>query len=392
MTRRQGTPVELADVLRQHLANFQEENPALSPEQYKAVHAIQNCRTAVLGGHVDKCDSCGFEKHSYNSCRNRHCPKCGALNTARWLAKRQAELLPVRYFHVVFTLPHALNNWVRYNQRALYNQLFRSAWHALNTLGQDTKRLGGQMGMLSVLHTWGQNLTTHNHVHCIVPGGALTKAGRWQGSTKYLFPVTVISKLFRGHFVSNLRQLYDSEELKAPSDEAYHQFSAMLKGFMKIDWVVYAKPPFDSPENVLQYLGRYTHKAAITNNRIIRSTKDAVTFMWRDYRDDNQQKIMQLKPNVFIRRVIDHVLPSGFNRIRSFGFLANAAKKKRLTQIKKFLGKPITQEEIPLLTAKDFIKQTTRVDISRCPKCKKGNWIRVTTLLPKFGRTLWDTS
>ena len=392
MTRRQGTSVELADVLREHLTGFLKEEPPLAHEQYKAVHAIQNCRTAVLGGHLDKCDSCGFEKPSYNSCRNRHCPKCGSLNTARWLAKREAELLPVRYFHVVFTLPHELNNWVRYNKRTLYKQLFCSAWHALNTLGHDTKRLGGQMGMLSVLHTWGQSLTSHNHVHCIVPGGALTKTGKWKSSKKYLFPVTVMGKLFRGHFISGLRQLYDSEQLQAPSDEAYHQFTSLLKDLMQINWVVYAKPPFLSPKHVLQYLGRYTHKTAITNNRIISSTKDAVTFSWRDYRDDNQKKIMRLKPYAFIRRVIDHVLPSGFNRIRSFGFLANAAKKKRLTQLKKILGEPVVQEETSSLSIKDFIAQTSGVDITLCPKCKKGHWKTVETLLPKFGRTLWDTS
>lgn len=313
--------VELADIFRMHGDSYIQEH-ILTPEQHKVFNAVKNCRTHVLGGHVEQCNKCDSIQISYNSCRNRHCPKCESFKAAKWLEARQAELLPVRYFHVVFTLPHELNNLVLYNKRILYNLLFESAWGTLKKLGSDPKRLNGEMGMLSILHTWSQNLSQHNHVHCIVPGGALQSNGKWKASKNYLFPIKVLSKLFRGIFVSLLRNLYEQQQIKLPDKLteklSKNNFDKLLDTIMEKDWVVYAKPPFENSENLLSYLGRYTHKIAISNYRILSCDDQWVTFSFRDYADDNKVKIMQLGPEEFIRRFLSHVVPDGFMRIRSW--------------------------------------------------------------------------
>lgn len=365
--------VELADIFRMHADTYCQNN-VLTPEQYKVVNAIKNCRTAMLGGHIKQCDTCLALACAYNSCRNRHCPKCESFKAAQWLEARQAELLPVSYFHVVFTLPHAVNNLVLYNKKILYNLLFEAVWETLKTLGQDKKRLGGEMGMLAILHTWGQTLTEHNHLHCIVPGGALMHDGQWKSTKKYLFPVKVLSKLFRGIYVSKLRLAYENNQLILPTQLtetlSAKDFDKLLNDLMSVDWVVYAKAPFAGPEKLLNYLGRYTHKIAISNYRIISVDEQFVTFKWRDYADNNTEKIMQLKPEEFIRRFLSHVLPSGFMRIRAFGFLANACKTKKLGHIQEELNyKPKKS------TKKDAVEkmfELTGNDITICPHCKQG--------------------
>lgn len=386
--REQKYGTELADVFRQHGEAYSKAN-TLAPEQYKVFHAIQHCRTSVLGGHIDECDQCGTRQNSYNSCRNRHCPKCESFKAAQWLEDRQAELLPVSYFHVVFTLPHELNTMVLYNKRILYNLLFQSAWETLKTLGKNPDRLNGEMGMLSVLHTWGQNLSLHNHVHCIVPGGALTTDNQWSPTNKkFLFPVKVMSQIFRGIYVTKLRAFYNKKELKLPPSV---NINLLLNNLMQKDWNIYAKEPFAGPEKLLNYLGRYTHKIAISNHRILSCDKTSVKFKWRDYADHHKVKIMTLKPEEFIRRFLQHVLPDGFMRIRSFGFLSNAAKKKKIPIIQKRLG---YRPDIPKKKAdtRTRMLEITGKDISICPICKAGRLKHVGTLNAKFGSTQFDTS
>jgi hypothetical protein len=387
--RERKSPVELADIFRMHGDAYCQTN-TLTPEQYKVLHAIKNCRTNVLGGHIEQCDRCAAIKYAYNSCRNRHCPKCESFKAAQWLEARQAELLPVHYFHVVFTLPHELNHLVLYNKQLLYNLLFESAWETLNTLGKDPKRLNGQMGMLAILHTWGQNLSQHNHVHCIVPGGALQLNGQWVSTKNYLFPVKVLSKLFRGIFVSKLRSLYQQGKLKLDR-LTENGIDRLLDVLMEKDWVVYAKPPFASPEKLLNYLGRYTHKIAISNCRILAFDEQSVTFKWRDYADNNKEKIMQLTPAEFIRRFLSHVVPKGFMRIRSFGFMANACKEKNIQVIQKQLKcKPVNT--IEKKDAATLMLELTGKDITLCPTCKQGILKRISDIPSKFKNTVFDTS
>lgn len=386
--------VELADIFRLHGDAYCEAN-VLTPEQYKVFNAIKNCRTYVLGGHVEQCEQCGIVQCSYNSCRNRHCPKCESFKAAQWLVERQAELLPVRYFHVVFTLPHELNTLVLYNKRILYNALFEAVWETLKKLGQDPKRLHGEMGMLAILHTWGQNLLPHNHLHCIVPGGALTINGTWNSSTNYLFPVKVLSKLFRGIFISKLNALYLQYQLKLPEQLTpslpKSRFTELMKALMNKDWVVYAKPPFATPEKLLAYLGRYTHKIAISNYRILACDAESVTFKWRDYADGNKEKIMKLKHEEFIRRFLSHVVPEGFMRIRSFGFLANACKAKKIQMIQKQLNYKAAKTKVKKVTAALMLELTGK-DITLCPYCKEGKLKRIQKIPSKFGNTVFDTS
>lgn len=380
--------VELADIFRRHGDKYLQAN-RLTPEQHKVFNAIRNCRTSILGGHIEQCEQCHAIQCAYNSCRNRHCPKCESFKAAKWLEARQAELLPVRYFHVVFTLPHELNNLVLYNKKALYNLLFESAWETLQKLGRDPKRLNGEMGMLSILHTWSQNLSQHNHVHCIVPGGAFQLNGKWKATKNYLFPVKVLSKLFRGIFVGKLRNLYQQHQLKLPdklTEKLYKSnFDELLNLIVQKDWVVYAKPPFAKPEDILNYLGRYTHKIAISNYRILSCTDEWITFKWRDYSDNNKVKVMQLKPEEFIRRFLSHVVPDGFMRIRSFGFLANACKAVKTQSIQKQLGhKPTKSKDKKNVTTLMF--ELTGKDITLCPICKQGKLKRIIKIPSRLGK------
>jgi hypothetical protein len=377
---RDKNSVELADVFRLHGKTYCQKN-VLEPQQHKVINAINNCRTSALGGHAGQCDHCGNIHTSYNSCRNRHCPKCQSLKTAKWLDDRRQELLPVPYFHVVFTLPHELNTLLLYNKRELYSLLLQAAWETIKTLGQDPKRLDGLMGMLAILHTWGQDLAMHNHVHCIVPGGALTRGNKWKASkSNYLFPVEVMSKIFRGIFVTGLRSLYDKHRLKIPDCFASktnlnirENFEALLSNLMKKSWVVYSKKPFAGPEKLLDYLGRYVNKIAISNNRILGCDEESVTFKWRDYSDGNKMKVMKLKPEEFIRRFLRHVIPTGFMRVRFFGFLANASKKKNVAIIRELLSYKPTETGKQKKSTQSLMRELAGVDITLCQKCKIGH-------------------
>lgn len=387
--------VELADIFRLHGEQYCQTHQ-LTPEQYKVFHAIVNCRTSVLGGHIEQCSQCQAIHYTYHSCRNRHCLKCESFKAAQWLEERKAELLPVSYFHVVFTLPHHLNNLILYNKRILYHLLFESAWETLKKLGQDPKRLGGEMGMQAILHTWGQNVLPHNHLHCIVPGGVLKPDGTWKSANGFLFPVKVLSKLFRGIYVSKLRAVYEQKKLTLPDQLTEtlnaREFDQLLNELMKQNWVVYAKPPFAGPEKLLSYLGRYTHKIALSNHRVLSCDEKSVTFKWRDYADNNKEKIMTLKPEEFIRRFLSHVVPDGFMRIRSFGFLSNASKAKKIKAIQQQLHYTAPSRLTEKKDTAALMLDLTGTDITLCPDCKTGKLKRMADIPAKFSNTVFDTS
>lgn len=378
---------ELSDIFNLYGDSYIKQHK-LSLVQYKAVNAIRNCRTAALGGNVQRCPCCGAEIISYNSCRNRYCPKCQALAKAKWLEARQAELLPVEYFHVVFTIPHELNFIVGYNQGLIYNILFKSAWATIKTLGLDKKRLGGIMSMLAALHTWGQNLLQHVHLHCIIPGGALADKKWVSCKPGFLFPVKVMSKIFRGTFVSLLRQAYQNNELKMQgviADLANPKiFTNLLDQLMEKDWCVYSKKPFNGAKGAVDYLAKYVYKTAISNNRILSCDDGKVSFNWRDYSDHNKIKTMAVTADEFIRRFLAHILPDGFIRLRSFGFLANSCKAKNIPQILSLLNQKA--ESIPARkkeSADELMLRLTGVDINLCPKCKIGRLQTIKTI-PNF--------
>ena len=339
---------EVADVIK-HLAN-QIENIGLNAWQLRTLSAIKKCRTAELGGHVDACDDCGKQHISYNSCRNRHCPKCQGKNREDWIGKREEELLPVPYFHLVFTLPDAINALAIYLPKCVYETLFDGAWETLQQFG---KNKGVQMGMIAILHTWGQNLSLHPHLHCIVPGGGIDKNDNWQNiraDGKFLFHVKALSKVFRAKFC---------EKLKGADNIQYQKIRETL---WDKNWVVFAKRPFGSPNAVVEYLGRYTHKIAISNHRIKEIGKDSVTFAYKDYKQKAQKKEMTLSHAEFIRRFALHILPKGFVKIRHYGFLSSTWKRKKLKVLQQKLGfTPSTKEQ-----EKPSI-------LPKCPHCKTGN-------------------
>ena len=311
---------EVAQLLQDHW-EWIFRNPHLSAHQKRTLAALRDCRTSALGGHVDVCTSCGTIRISYNSCRNRHCPKCQNTQREQWIQARQRELLPIPYFHVVFTIPACLNSYCRSHPRILYNTLFKAAWHTLRQFAADPKHLGAKTGATMVLHTWGQNLMLHPHVHCIVPGGGLSKNGKWKNARakgKFLFPVKAMSRVFRAKFVAMLRK----SELTI-SDSCYKQC------FRKA-WVVYAKRPFLGPQQVIEYLGRYTHKIAISNHRFVDLSTDQLQFSYKDYKQAGVKKLMTLSSHEFIRRLALHILPLRFVRIRHYGLLASRAKAANL--------------------------------------------------------------
>ena len=318
---------EVADVFRTYEREFFAQwGHVLGPRQRKAFAAIRDCRTAALGGHVEyveQCDQCGHRVISYNSCRDRHCPKCQASSRAKWLAERQADLLPVPYFHVVFTLPQQIGGLALQNAREIYGILFRAASETLLTIAADPKRLGAAIGFLAVLHTWGQNLHMHPHLHCVVPGGGIGPDGAsWVGCRKssFLLPREVLGCRFRNLFLTYLKQLFEEGKLRFHGEMAGlarpAAFAALCNRARRIKWVVHAKPPFGGPEQVLKYLARYTHRVAISNSRILSIESGKVTFLWKDYADGNKTKAMTLDAVEFIRRFLLHILPKGFVRIR----------------------------------------------------------------------------
>lgn len=337
--------VELADIMLKHAEAYIEQR-GVSAHQHKAINAISRCRTSALGGHALRCDHCGIQDISYNSCRYRHCPKCQTTKQLRWLDQRKAELLPTHYFHVVFTLPHEINHIAAYNQSVIYNLLFKAAWLTMDTFGKDENRLAGQMGMLAFLHTWGQNLSQHIHLHCMVPGGALYDDDegqkQWRSSEKnYLFPSRAMSKYFGASFLTLLERAHRHDELNLKGGIAgladSKTFGQLMVKLQKKSWNVYAKEPFNGAEGGVAYLARYFAKTAIGNERILSCDDTTVRFKWRDYSDENKTKIMTLDAHEFIRRYLSHILPDGFMRVRSFGLLANACKAKNIAIIRALL-------------------------------------------------------
>jgi hypothetical protein len=361
--------VEVADVLHAQGAHFLDRHPWLSVQQRTVLRAVTRCRTAALGGHVDQCDACGHRARSYNSCRNRHCPKCQAQARARWLTARERELLDVPYVHVVFTLPHALLPLCRRNAAFVYTLLFQASAATLLEVARNPKHLGAEIGVLSILHTWGQTLVRHPHVHCVVPSGGLSlDHQRWMRPTyaSFFLPVKVLSRVFRGKFVEALRRAYvrDALELAGATDRLRDptQWHAFVDGLFQRDWVVYAKPAFGGAAAVLRYLGRYTHRVAISNHRLIAFDGERVTFRWKDYAHGNQWRTMTLTAMEFLRRFVQHVLPRGFVRIRHFGYLANACRTARLALARTLLAQPPAP-------ARSRDTAATPAATWRCPRC-----------------------
>jgi hypothetical protein len=354
------------------------------------MHAIEVCRTSVLGGHKDKCDNCGHLEISYNSCRNRHCPKCQTLKKERWIEARGEDLLPIQYFHVVFTIPSELNHLVSMNRKVMYDLLFRSVSETLMELAHDPKHLGARIGAIGILHTWGQNLMDHPHIHCIVTGGGLSSDGdRWVSCRKGFFiPVRVMSALFSGKFLAFLSKCFTSDDLAFPGCIGHlgqpGNFETFMKQLYQKNWVVYCKPPFDGAKGVLQYLGRYTHRIALSNNRILTIRDGNVSFLWRDYADENRKKIMTLKADEFIRRFLLHVLPSRYVRIRHFGLLANRNRDTDIAVCRKILGagKTIAKKDSRQETWQEQLLRISGIDVNVCPVCQKSRMSRIALLLP----------
>jgi len=361
--------VEVADILRVQGQRFLDRYRAsFDFQQLKAFRAVQNCRTAALGGHLDACPQCGFQAISYNSCRNRHCPKCQAQARERWLAAREQELLATRYFHVVFTVPHELNLLAQDNPREFYHRLFTATATTLLEVAADPRRLGAEIGILSILHTWGQNLLAHPHIHCVIPAGGIAPDGGHWVRPRYAFflPVKVLSRVFRGKFIAGLKRLYRHRQLRcaapcaALADEK--QFRQLLRRLHRRDGVVYAKPAFGGPRQALRYLGRYTHRVAISNHRLVSFDGERVTFRWKDYAHGSQQRLMTLTATEFLRRFFLHILPKGFVRIRHFGFLANRFRVSRLKLCRQLLASnslPTAPAPVP----------NTDISIWHCPHC-----------------------
>ncbi len=369
---------EVADVLRSYGSKY-EEVYGTSAQQRRVLRDLVLCRTRALGGHKSRCDHCGHEEIAYNSCRNRHCPKCQAMARVEWLAARERDLLPVPYFHVVFTLPEALGPLALQNPRRVYGMLFRAVAETLLTLARDPQHLGAEIGFLAVLHTWGQSLQLHPHVHCVVPGGGLAPDGsRWiECKPDFFLPVRVLSRLFRNKFLAFLRDAFEHGKLACHGElrdlAQPHNWSRFLAALRQRDWVVYAKPPFGGPLQVLKYLARYTHRVAISNQRLVAFEDGRVTFRWKDYAHENQERIMTLDALEFIRRFLLHTLPRGFQRLRHFGFLANRVRVEKLSRCRMLLGQteasqPEPGEEPPPTAALPAPQETEQT----CPACKTG--------------------
>jgi hypothetical protein len=345
--------LEVADIFRRHGEAWRKENAGhVSLGQLRVMSAIEACRTAALGGHVERCEECAHTRIAYNSCRNRHCPKCQGRTAADWLAAREAELLPVPYFHVVFTLPAAIGAIAFQNKAKVYGLLFSAAAEALTTIAADPKHLGAEIGVTAVLHTWGQNLDHHPHVHCIVPGGGISSdRARWvRCRPGFFLPVRVLSRLFRRLFLQGLEALHASGDLKffggLAGLDTMSAFRSYLAPLRKIEWVIYAKRPFAGPAQVLAYLARYTHRVAIGNSRLISASADVVRFRWKDYRQPGKSKVMSLATGEFVRRFLMHTLPDGFHRIRYYGFAANGHRSEKLVLCRNLLDIALPDAEI----------------------------------------------
>ena len=367
--------LEVAEIFRRYGSLYRSAH-LMPANRLRAMRAIETCRTADQGGHVDECDHCGTKLISYNSCRNRHCPKCQFLKKERWIEDRGKDLLPIPYFHVVFTIPDLLNPLVLRNQEVLYAILFKSVSEALLELSKDPKRLGAEIGFISILHTWGQNLMDHPHIHNVVTGGGLAvDGGGWRScKNDFFLPVKVMSKLFRGKFIAYLKKLRTQDRLAYPGAVSYLEqpaaWGALIAALYKKKWVVYCKPPFDGARGVLEYLGRYTHRIAISNHRIVKLEDDKVSFRWRDYADNNKRKIMTVDANEFIRRFLLHILPDRFVKIRHYGLLGNRCRKKKIDRCRELLACTHHAEvKQKAETWQEALLRLTGIDVGRCPAC-----------------------
>ncbi|MCI0529961.1 MAG: IS91 family transposase [Nitrospira sp.] len=380
---------ELADVFRLYGKAYRCAH-RLSSSQLKVMKAIEVCRTQALGGHIEQCNSCGFTRNSYNSCRNRHCPKCQNLNKAKWLEARQAELLDVPYFHTVFTLPHELNLVALCNKKVLYDLLFQSVSQTLLEFAANPKGpLGGKLGFTAILHTWDQRLHYHLHLHCAIPAGALALDNKQWIPPKgnYLFPVKALSIVYRAKFLAALKISFSSGKLQFPAmitplsaQEAFQQWINVL--YQKT-WVVYSKPAFGGAKAVLDYLGRYTHKIAISNDRILALKDNSVRFLYRNRSQGNKQCVLTLPAEEFIRRFLLHTLPDSYMRVRHFGFLANRSKKQDLALCRKLLGQTLPSQELKVPEEKpplELLKDLTGTDLTKCPACQHGRMFVVQEL------------
>ena len=391
---------EVADIFRLYGEEYRSQN-GMTKKQHAVMNAIMNCRTSKCGYHIDECDKCGHTEEEFNSCRDRHCPKCQGINRRKWVNARLEDILPVTYFHVVFTLPHFINPILSYNRRFIYDLLFSSSSETLLTFGRDPEWLGGEIGFWGVLHTWGQTLWRHAHVHYLVPSGALTEDGQWlepDNPDSFLFPVKALSEVFRGKFMAGLEKAYSEGELKFPENLAYlkceKSFKDWKKDFVNRDWVVYCKPPFGEAKDVVKYIGRYTHRVAISNSRIIDITDDLIRFRYKDYKDNRiLWKEMTLSAQDFIQRFLWHILPKGFHKIRHYGYLANGRCKACVSKIKQLL----------CFDSNDDTPSVEEIKGILCPKCGKsfmlpmaikdqlGNLILSAMALVKFSPA-FDTS
>lgn len=375
---------EVQDILIEYGDAYRANHPT-TYMQDKVMNVLSKCRSASLGGHATICEECGNIQISYNSCRNRHCPKCQTLAKEKWIDNQKFHLLNVGYFHVVMTVPDTLHGIFLQNQRVCYNLLFKAVSQTLSELSADKKYLGAQTGFTAILHTWGQNLIFHPHIHCIVPGGGLDNLGRWVSSKKKFFlPVKVVSKKFRGKFLMLLKEAFHKSVLTFHGQMQYlkspKEFECFLTSVYQKDWVVYCKPPFKTAATVVEYLGRYTHRIAISNHRILDVKDGMVTFKWRDYKDKNKWKIMTITANEFIRRFLTHVLPHGFMKIRHYGLLGNHNKTAKLKVCKSLTNTPITEKIV--LSSLELIEKLIGKKAFLCPCCNSDKLIRYPCYLP----------
>ena len=396
--------LEMAGVFRRYGDIYRDQaGSSLSTAQRRVMMAIEQCRTAALGGHVEQCDGCGHRRVWYNSCRNRHCPSCQALARAAWIEDRRAELLDTEYFHVVFTVPEEIAAIASQNKAVVYGILFRSAAETLRTIAADPAHLGAEIGFFAVLHTWGQTLVHHPHLHCVVPGGGLSiDATRWVSCRPGFFlPVRVLSRLFRRLFLEGLQDAFEarhlqfSASLQALSDR--EGFADHLAPVRRAEWVVYAKRPFAGPEQVLDYVGRYTHRIAISNHRLIDMDDGHVRFHYKNYRAERPgtQETMTLAASEFIRRFLQHVLPSGFHRIRYYGFLGNRHRSEKLERCRRFLGTAPPPAPVHHATTdyRDRYEALTGFSLRTCPRCQNGRMLVVERIVgSRRGPAIMDSS
>jgi len=385
--------LEVADVFRRYGdAHRQNHGASMSAEQRRVMAAIEVCRTAVLGGHLERCDQCGYERNCFNSCRDRHCPKCQSLARAQWIEHRQAELLDCPYFHVVFTVPEEIAAIAYQNKEVVYDILFHSTAETLKTIAADPKHLGAEIGFFAVLHSWGQNLMFHPHLHCVVPGGGLSANGQhWvRCRARFFLSVRVLSRLFRRLFLERVEKAFHSGKLQFFAALDFlrdpHAFAARIAAAKESEWVVDARPPFAGPQQVLDYVGRYTHRVAISNNRLIDIDNGRVQFHWKDYRDNSKIKVMDLEADEFIRRFLLHVLPEGFQRIRYYGFLANRERRKKVALCRQLLGMQISSQTTSVKDYRERFQELTGRSLTHCPRCQHGQMVIVESLPPAHCR------